>query len=57
YIIKPNLGFKTRTKGGTTHVGLIESVLKILSSDYRPKKISLVESDGIAFSCEEVFKF
>ncbi len=57
YIIKPNLGFKTNTKGGTTHLGLIESVLRILYHDYKPKNIYLVESDGIAFSCEEVFKF
>jgi len=57
YIIKPNLGFKTDTKGGTTNVELIKSVLKLLANNYKPKNIFLVESDGIAFSCEEVFRF
>ena len=57
FIIKPNLGFKTDTKGGTTNVKIIESVLKIVRNEYKPCNIFLVESDGIAFKCEDVFEY
>ena len=57
FIIKPNLGFKTDTKGGTTNVKIIESVLKIVRNEYKPHNIFLVESDGIAFKCEDVFEY
>jgi uncharacterized protein (DUF362 family) len=57
FVIKPNLGFKTDTKGGTTNVQIIESVLKIIRDEYKPRNIFLVESDGIAFKCEDVFEY
>ena len=57
FIIKPNLGFKTDTKGGTTNVKIIESVLKIVRNEYKPRNIFLVESDGIAFKCEDAFEY
>lgn len=57
FVIKPNLGFKTDTKGGTTNVKIIESVLKIVRNEYKPHNIFLVESDGIAFKCEDVFEY
>ena len=57
FVIKPNLGFKTDTKGGTTNVKIIESVLKIVRDEYKPRNIFLVESDGIAFKCEDVFEY
>ncbi len=57
FVIKPNLGFKTDTAGGTTNVKIIESVLKIIRSKYKASNIFLVESDGIAFKCEDVFEY
>lgn len=57
FVIKPNLGFKTDTKGGTTNITIIENVLKLLRNEYQPNNIILVESDGIAFKCEDVFEY
>lgn len=57
FVIKPNLGFKADTKEGTTNVKIIESVLKIIRNEYKPRNIFLVESDGIAFKCEDVFEY
>jgi uncharacterized protein (DUF362 family) len=57
FIVKPNLGFKTGTKGGTTNVEIIEATLKIIRDNYEPKNIYLVESDGLALRCEDVFQY
>jgi len=57
FAIKPNLGFKTDTKGGTTNVKIIESVLKIVREKYKARNIFLVESDGITFKCEDAFEY
>lgn len=57
FVIKPNLGFKTDSKGGTTSIEIIENTLKLLRDKYEPNKIFLVESDGIAFKCEDVFEY
>lgn len=57
YIIKPNLGFKTDAKGGTTNIEIIEAALKVLREVYEPEELYLVESDGLAFKCEDVFQY
>ena len=57
FIIKPNLGFKTDTKGGTTNVEIIAATLEIIRNEYEPKNLYLVESDGLAFRCEDVFQY
>ncbi|MFC1906267.1 DUF362 domain-containing protein [Chloroflexota bacterium] len=57
FIIKPNLGFRTGAKGGTTSTDIIKAILKEIRDNYRPRNIYLVESDGLAFRCEEVFEY
>lgn len=57
FIIKPNFGFKTGTKGGTTNVEIIEATLKVIRDNYEPKNLYLVESDGLALRCEDVFQY
>jgi uncharacterized protein (DUF362 family) len=57
FVVKPNLGFKTNSKGGTTDLILIENVLKIINKYFAPKGIYLAESDGIAYRCEDVFGY
>ncbi len=47
----------TGTEGGTTNIGIIESTLKVIKDNYEPRNIYLVESDGIAFSCEKAFRY
>lgn len=57
FILKPNLGFKIGSKGGTTSVELIEAALGAIQEMYGATGVYVVESDGIAFSCEEVFGY
>ena len=57
FVVKPNLGCSTDEKGGTTSLPLLEATLEKIQRDYAPSNVYVVESDGIAFRCEEVFEF
>lgn len=57
FVIKPNLGFTTDSRGGTTGVHMLEVVLGRVVAQYEPKEIFVTETDGIAFRCEEVFDY
>jgi uncharacterized protein (DUF362 family) len=57
FVVKPNLGLSTDEKGGTTSLVLLAAVLEKIQREYAPSSVYVVESDGIAFRCEEVFEF
>jgi uncharacterized protein (DUF362 family) len=57
FVIKPNLGFMTDSRGGTTSPRLLEAVLSTVVGQYDPADVLVVETDGIAFRCEEVFDY
>ena len=47
FVLKPNLGFCTDEKGGTTSPALLAAVLNKIQRDYAPSRVCVVESDGI----------